>query len=420
MESGGMAPRNGRIFDTMGCSEAKKHRLATYQLTYAAADWWESERATLEGGTIQRMTWTAFKELFLENYFTQTERNRKEKEFIVLVQGNRTVREYTVQFERLFRFAYHMVDTPEKKNQKYDLGLSLALQRSTFGHLNQSFKALVGMANGFEEINGREQRRFMNRPPQRFNQGQRQVPTHTQGNKRNWNGERKPPSAPYRNQPAAPSKPALPQGQSGTMNNNYGVCFNCGIPGHMSKDCWAPKKTSRTDVVCFNCNKKGHISKDCKAPRGGYYGALAQGQPGQTRLNAIIPNEAGFHKGEQHNLEGTLKLFNSQVKALFDTGASNFFITIRIVQRLGLVPQALDVALNVVSPLGVSVKLGKVCKDCPLKLKDQNLPADLIVLSMKEFDVILGIDWLTKYHAKLDCVSKSISFSTPRSSPFNF
>ena len=80
----------------------------------------------------------------------------------------------------------------------------------------------------------------------------------------------------------------------------------------------------------------------------------------------------------------------------------------------------LDNALNVVSPLGATVKLGKVCKDCTLTLEDKNLPIELIVLPMKEFDVILGFDWLTKYHAKLDCVSKTITFFEPGSVPFNF
>ena len=77
---------------------------------------------------------------------------------------------------------------------------------------------------------------------------------------------------------------------------------------------------------------------------------------------------------------------------LFDTGASNSFIAYRVVQDLGLVPQMLEVALNAVSPLEVTVKLSKVCKDCPLTLEGRNLPADLIVLSMREFDAILGID----------------------------
>ena len=61
-----------------------------------------------------------------------------------------------------------------------------------------------------------------------------------------------------------------------------------------------------------------------------------------------------------------------------------------------------------------SVKLRYVCKDCPLHLENCDLSANIIVLATKEFDVILGIDWLTKYYAKMDCVKKRISFSVPR------
>ena len=36
-----------------------------------------------------------------------------------LVQGTLTVREYAIRFDWLSRFAYHLIDTLEKKNQKY-------------------------------------------------------------------------------------------------------------------------------------------------------------------------------------------------------------------------------------------------------------------------------------------------------------
>ena len=123
---------------------------------------------------------------------------------------------------------------------------------------------------------------------------------------------------------------------------------------------------------------------------------------------------------KQQVMEGTITLYSSRVKALFDTGATYSFIAVKIIQKLGIIPQKLDIALNAASPLGATVTLGHVCKDCPLHLEDHSLPANLIVLAMKEFDVILGVDWLTKYHAKLDYVRKRISFLVPRSQSFDF
>ena len=58
--------------------------MATFQLTYAVADWWESERATLYEEAIRGMIWMTFKVKFLEKYFPITERNNKRKEFLEL------------------------------------------------------------------------------------------------------------------------------------------------------------------------------------------------------------------------------------------------------------------------------------------------------------------------------------------------
>ena len=45
-----------------------------------------------------------------------------------------------------------------------------------------------------------------------------------------------------------------------------------------------------------------------------------------------------------------------------------------------------------------------------LILKDWELPTNLIVLSIREFDVILVIDFLTRFHAIMDYVGKLITF----------
>ena len=48
-------------------------------------------------------------------------------------------------------------------------------------------------------------------------------------------------------------------------------CFNCGISGHLAKDCRKPKKKkddrSKNSRKCYNCGISGHLAKDCRKPK---------------------------------------------------------------------------------------------------------------------------------------------------------
>ena len=50
---------------------------------------------------------------------------------------------------------------------------------------------------------------------------------------------------------------------------------------------------------------------------------------------------------------------------------------------------------------------------CGVFVGRETLKADLLVLPMIEFDVILGMDWLYAHGALLDCREKKVLFSTP-------
>ena len=43
------------IFSALECGDADKKRLAVFQLTYSAAEWWEAEKATLGDEAIRRL-----------------------------------------------------------------------------------------------------------------------------------------------------------------------------------------------------------------------------------------------------------------------------------------------------------------------------------------------------------------------------
>ena len=50
----------------------------------------------------------------------------------------------------------------------------------------------------------------------------------------------------------------------------------------------------------------------------------------------------------------------------------------------------------------------KVCKNCPLMIRDLCFPADLMLFPFAEFDIILGMDWLTLHDAVVNCKQKTI------------
>ena len=72
------------------------------------------------------------------------------------------------------------------------------------------------------------------------------------------------------------------------------------------------------------------------------------------------------------------------------------------------------------NPLEHSVIVNKVFRNCPIKIREYEFLGDLIELSFKEFDVILGMDWLSRHRAIVDCKMKRVTLRTPNDDEVNF
>ena len=62
------------------------------------------------------------------------------------------------------------------------------------------------------------------------------------------------------------------------------------------------------------------------------------------------------------------------------------------IKGLGLEVETLEEPLHLSSPLGIRVRIDKICQDCELEISGILLIMDLRVIDMPKFDVILKMD----------------------------
>ena len=86
--------------------------------------------------------------------------------------------------------------------------------------------------------------------------------------------------------------------------------------------------------------------------------------------------------------------------------------TLTIERELGLEVETLEEPLYVSSPLGIRARIGMICHGCELEISETLLTVDLRIMDMSEFDVILGMDWLTAYRVVIDCEHRRVTAYT--------
>ena len=111
-------------------------------------------------------------------------------------------------------------------------------------------------------------------------------------------------------------------------------------------------------------------------------------------------------------MQGMFLLSRLWAKILFDSGASHSFVAVSSVDALVLEVKTLKEWLYVSSPLGTRVRIDQICRGCALEISGILLTVDLQVMGISNYDVILGMDWLTEHRVIIDCDSRRITAYT--------
>jgi hypothetical protein len=66
---------------------------------------------------------------------------------------------------------------------------------------------------------------------------------------------------------------------------------------------------------------------------------------------------------------------------------------------------------------GSVIRTRRTCVDIPVEIHGVSFQANLIILGTKGLDMILGMDWMSKYHGHIDCARKAISITNSEGIP---
>ncbi|XP_071928044.1 uncharacterized protein [Coffea arabica] len=210
-----------------------------------------------------------------------------------------------------------------------------------------------------------------------------------------------------------------PSGRSQTRNAPQGgrvttpqvTCGYCKRAGHTVDECW--KKGGK----CLRSGSSEHQIFGCpKMQDGGTLNARPAISGGDrpkvpARVYAIddqpVPDSLEV-------VEGSLPIFHRLARVLIDPGATHSFVNPNFMSGIDLQPVRLPFDLEVRTPMdskGIIASLAY--KNCEFWVGECKMLVDLVSLDIKGYDVIIGMDFLTHYHAKLDCREKVVEFWIP-------
>ncbi|XP_048630596.1 uncharacterized protein LOC125603957 [Brassica napus] len=345
----------------MTCFEDSKKKMAVYYLDKDAAEWWES-RDHQVGHLVT--TWAAFKKEFECKYFTSESKRRLQRQFANLVQGDKTVRGYESEFMRLRRHVLRGPDDEETMISNFMFGLKPDLENRLAVGNYESLTELVEKTVNVEI--GSEAEKAASKKSKQHQAGK------YGGNQRSFKGKDK------EKESEGPSRRSLFTGK----------CFDCGKTGHKST----------TPITVHHPTTPPAIAPAPKrqAIGGGVYALeLEDTKPPAPSKGPIT---------------GTLHVAGHPTHVLFDSGETHSFVAPEVAAEFvgSFVIDRVDVA--VMTPGDQTLQAKECLRRVPLVICEKMFLADLLVVPLKGYEVILGMDWLSGYRAQLDCGKGRILF----------
>nr|GEY14740.1 hypothetical protein [Tanacetum cinerariifolium] len=196
--------------------------------------------------------------------------------------------------------------------------------------------------------------------------------------------------------------------QKAIENNNVAWAYAAGsrekIPYGGTKPL-CPKRNFHHDgpcgPKCTNCKRTSHIARDCRSRAANTNNNNNNNNNYKNRSATSayqgVPNFFEFG-AEGHFKNNCLKLGNRNQGNQNQAGNGN------VVARA----YGMDYSYDVELADGQIIRVNTVIRGCTLNFLNHPFNIDLMPVELGSFDVIIGMDWLTTYHAMIVCDEKIV------------
>ncbi|GJV03294.1 putative reverse transcriptase domain-containing protein [Tanacetum coccineum] len=360
------------VFRISDCKERDKVNFATATLQGHTLTWWNGRIASMGIDVANGTPWTELKGTDIDGY--------------------------TNRFHELALLCPRMVEPKQVKVEQYIRGLSKNIRGDVTSSRPTGIDEAVRIAyqlmghiiqDKTDEVSEDEKR---NGEGDRGGRGDNRRDYNRRQNQRRANAGAMTNVAPNDNE-------VCPRCKNKKHAGDCWKCGKCGKLGHKTAACWS---LDRKDVTCFNCNEKGHRKRDCPKLK-------KNGQGGNNR-GAVYKLGAVDAQQDPKVVTGTFLLNNRYATALFDSGADKSFVSTNFSTLIDIEPVELDTCYDVELADGKVVSTNNVLIGCTLNLLNRSFPIDLMVIELGSFDIIIGMDWLSRYDARNLCGKKRLGF----------
>ncbi|GJZ20708.1 putative reverse transcriptase domain-containing protein [Tanacetum coccineum] len=375
--------RTESVFSRSNCTEDCKVKFATGTLTEEALSWWNSFAQPIGIEEAYKITWVEFKKLLIK--------------------------------KKLTTLCPTMVPDSEKMMEVFIEGLPRSIEGNVTASKPQTLEEAINIAQRLMDqvtkhtpvqVSSDHKRKFDDRR------------TFNNNNYRNTNTNNR-----YNNhQPQQNRRQKTFRAYAATPTENNGYTGN----RPLCKKCTL-HHTGPCTVKCNICNKVGHLTKNrrnkgpatgsnllpvtvtCHAcgEKGNYANQCRKTTTNNAKGRAYMLRDRNAHQNP-NVVTGMFLLTQHLARVLFDSGADKSFISISLAFKLNIPPITIDTFYNINMADGNLVSTNTIIQGAILTLLNQHFKIDFMPIKLGSFDVVIGMDWLSKYHARIICDEKVV------------